>query len=112
MTSLRFPYRPTPSLATTFVESRLKLRWSDLAFAMSNDWLDKASLVRLARKLAGDDRGVIQELACALDDDGGRLHSVLDRKAALEGVEAETSERWMHLAVSWLYQQRDDLADP
>lgn len=100
-------------MTEAFVAARLRVNWKDLVWAASNHWLDARSLADLADKLAGDDDDVRVAIADALHDDEAALEAVFDHQAPRDATSAETvRERWMHLAVAWLYQHRELFDDP
>jgi hypothetical protein len=107
-------YQPTPKLTKSFVTDRLRVGWKDLAWAADNHWLGAQSLAELADELASDDDDARVALATvAPDNDEAALKAVLDRQAARdESSEEVVRERWMRLAVAWLYEHRQLFDDP
>ncbi len=112
MSESRVEYRPFPKLTKAFVAQKLRVGWKDLAWAATNHWLDSKSLGELADGLAGDDENVRVAVAGAsLDDDG--LKAVFHREARGDETPEQTvRERWMRLAVKWLYEHRETFDDP
>jgi hypothetical protein len=108
----RVEYQPFPKLTKTFVDEGLRVNWKDLVWAATNHWLDAKSLAALADGLAGDDHDVRLAVASA-DNDEAALKAVFDREATSDETSEETvRDRWMRLAVGWLYQHRELFDDP
>lgn len=110
----RVEYQPFPKLTKTFVVEKLRVGWKDLGWAATNHWLDTKSLGELADGLAEGDEDLRVAIAiAALDNDEAVLNAILERQARSdETPEATVRERWMRLAVGWLYEHRKSFDDP
>jgi hypothetical protein len=105
-------YQPYPKLTKTFVADRLQVQWKDLVWAATNHWLDARALADLADELAGENEDVRLAIANA-DSDELALAAVFDREATKDETSEEgVRERWMRLAVAWLYEHRELFDDP
>jgi hypothetical protein len=79
----RVDYQPFPKLTETFVAEKLRVGWSDLAWAATNHWLDAHSLAELGDRLAAGDEDMRVAIAsAALDGDDATLKAIFDRAAA------------------------------
>ncbi|MGD0042458.1 MAG: DUF2247 family protein [Isosphaeraceae bacterium] len=110
----RVEYQPFPKLTKTFVVEKVRVGWKDLAWAAANHWLDTKSLVELTDGLAeGDEQLRVAIAIAALDQNETVLHAIIDRQAVSdETPDATVRERWMRLAVAWLYEHRESVDDP
>ncbi len=108
-------YRPFPKLTKEFVAQRMRVGWKDLAWAASNHWLDTKALGELADGLVKEPADDLRaELAIAAGDgDAAALKALIDQQARGEMITDErVRDRWMRIAVAWLYQHREVFDDP
>jgi hypothetical protein len=107
-------YLPYPKLTKSFVAAHSHLGWRDLAWAVTNGWLDTSALAGLADDLAAGDEDLRAEAAlAAMDDDELALASFLEAQAAKDPAPiAAVRKRWMDIAVAWVYQNRNLFDDP
>ena len=110
----RVEYQPFPKLTKTFVVEKLRVGWKDLAWTAANHWLDSKSLVELTDGLAeGDEELRVAIAIAALDQNETALNAIIDRQAVSdETPDVTVRERWMRLAVAWLYEHRELFDDP
>lgn len=112
MTTEQVSYQPFPKLTGAFVAGRLKPGWKDLLWTATNHWLDAKTIAKFADELASDDVRV-EVATAAIDGAEAALRSVLEREAATdETPDASVRERWMRVAVAWLYENRETYTDP
>jgi len=109
----RVEYEPFPKLNEAFVTEQMRVNWGDLFWAATNKWLTAKSLAGLADELAGADDELRVAISTALDHDEAALQRIFEREAIIDAAtETILRERWMRLAVAWLYQHRESLDDP
>ena len=107
-------YRPFPKLTKEFVEQQIRVDWDDLAWAQSNHWLDLKTISELADRIAAKDNELRTSFAIAgMDGDEIAVRSLIDSQAHKSVISnALVRERWMLIALAWLYQHRDTFDDP
>jgi hypothetical protein len=107
-------YKPTPKLTKEFIEKKIKVNWRDLAWALSNHWLDVGVIADLAEGIAVKDENLRSSLAIAgINGDAKTLKVLINQQLQNYTAPDETvRERWMLLAVAWLYQNRHAFDDP
>ena len=107
-------YRPFPKLTVEFVSARFQPGWRDIAWAARNQWLGLDALAALADALAGEDDEIRALIAiAALDHDDRRMRALLDERAAVDAAsEDAVEERWLDVALAWLYHHRQLFEDP
>jgi hypothetical protein len=86
-----------------------------LAWAASNHWLDANVLGELADTIVGETNDELRvELAIAASEgDNDTLKDIIDQQIRGEMVsDAFVRERWMRIAVAWVYEHRKLFDDP
>lgn len=106
---------PTP-IPLSFVDMRLRLAWSDIAWGFQNGWLDAVSVVEYAvSQLAeGEDQSVaVVELAGLTRSEFVEVPFLLEKVVSTGAEDSTISRRkWLYLVLAWVYEHRADLADP
>lgn len=110
----KLDYKLSPKFTKEFVEQNIKVDWGDLAWALSNHWLDVSSIAELAEVLALKNEYLFTSLAIArINNDAPALETLVFQQAQKFTVPDELiRERWMLLAVRWLYQHRNTFDNP
>jgi hypothetical protein len=107
-------FTPFPKMTAAFISDRESLTWADLHWAAGNGWLTDEALLDFADSLAANDDDLRVEVNVAASSaDDQELQAVIEREASIEAASPEAiREKWMDLAVAWLYENRKLLPDP
>ncbi|HEY1849947.1 MAG TPA: DUF2247 family protein [Candidatus Binataceae bacterium] len=107
-------YRPFPKLTKEFVAQQIKVDWDDLAWALSHHWLNVKVISELADGIAAKDEELRTSFAMAgMDGDEIAMRASIDHQVQKFVVSDDlVRERWMLIALAWLYQHRDIFDNP
>ena len=98
-----------------FIRGRTRLSWRDVHFGLSNELLDPVACVDLAveqvAKLEHPSAALLDLAGAGSDAPTLRLVEGLADVEPM-GNEKEIRDKWLYLALSWIYEHRDDYPDP
>lgn len=108
--------KPLPS---DFVVASCKITWAEVLWGIEHQWADWTCAVALAtaRLADGDvETKELIELAGISAREWRDAHDLVQKLASAEQAESPATEEspkvWLFLILQWLYEQRDQYADP
>lgn len=107
MIILKIPYE--------FISQRAKICWNDILFAIEHQLVTPELAIDKAKEISSNQENILKEeseLASSPKDEP--VVELVSRLASAEAhpTEEEISAKWLYLALAWLYNNRDSVADP
>lgn len=100
-------------LPADYVLARASPTPEELRFGYDHDWIDAASVVRIALALyeRGDVPEHVEELALLLSDNFGRVPGILASVDAQPGATGSVRRLWLYLALAWVRDHPEEFPD-